>query len=769
MSSQALLHRKLRRDLRLRRAQVIAVALTVFVGVAVFVLSAGMSSNLTSSYDLTYERTAFADVWVTGGSPAMANIVERIDAVDRVEQRTQADVGVQFSDRPIRTRIVGFDSDTTLNTLVITAGVGIDPDTRGVVLEQHTADHFDLGPGDTVSIVGVGSVPVVGVAVSPEWLWVSPSSQELIVDPDEFGVLFAPEHIAALAAPNHLQLLIAVADHNPQAVELVAAAAVGEGAGELLTRATHPSAQALQADLDGFKQLSIMFPVLFLAAAGLATTVLLGRLVAQQRAEVGMLRANGYSDRVVQRHFATYGVVVSLLGAVPAIPLGILGGWAATTAYTGFLGVPYASRELHPVTWTFGIAFAVVVGALAGAVSARTATRVDPATAMRPGVGTVSGRHSLLERMLPPRSPSWLRVAVRNLGRQPGRAATTAVGVVLALVLTMTALVLNDTMNGVINTQFHETDQCGLVVTLDRPADPDLLTEIAAIDGVSVAEPHIDLGTSFLARERLATERLQVFATGTALHNFDPVGGLPGEGVVLSAGAAEALRVAVGDEIELRALDGTIGVVRVASVISESFRGTSYLSAEAWQALGGSAPRTVALGLDNRDDHRLVRDRVAAFPGVQQISDHVATAERAEELMAASRFFVGIILVLAVVMAIALIFNALSVTIGERETEVATLQANGVGRSWIRRAITAENLVTVGIGLIPGLLLGRLSAGLFVSQFSTEQLTLDPVLNSASLVGAVLVIVLCALVAQVPGLRRLDRLDLAAKVRERAL
>lgn len=160
---------------------------------------------------------------------------------------------------------------------------------------------------------------------------------------------------------------------------------------------------------------------------------------------------------------------------------------------------------------------------------------------------------------------------------------------------------------------------------------------------------------------------------------------------------------------------------------------------------------------------------MAAFPGVQQISDHVATAERAEELMAASRFFVGIILVLAVVMAIALIFNALSVTIGERETEVATLQANGVGRSWIRRAITAENLVTVGIGLIPGLLLGRLSAGVFVSQFSTEQLTLDPVLNSTSLVGAVLVIVLCALVAQVPGLRRLDRLDLAAKVRERAL
>ncbi len=107
--------------------------------------------------------------------------------------------------------------------------------------------------------------------------------------------------------------------------------------------------------------------------------------------------------------------------------------------------------------------------------------------------------------------------------------------------------------------------------------------------------------------------------------------------------------------------------------------------------------------------------------------------------------------------------------IGERETEVATLQANGVGRSWIRRAITAENLVTVGMGLLPGLLLGWLSAGLFIRQFSTDQFQLDPVLHPVSLMEAVALITVCALVAQVPGLRRLDRLDLATKVRERAL
>ena len=97
------------------------------------------------------------------------------------------------------------------------------------------------------------------------------------------------------------------------------------------------------------------------------------------------------------------------------------------------------------------------------------------------------------------------------------------------------------------------------------------------------------------------------------------------------------------------------------------------------------------------------------------------------------------------------------------------MQANGVGRQWIRRAITAENLIVVVLALVPGLILGRLTADLFYSQFNTDQITFEPLLRASSWIGAALLVVVCAFVAQFPGLRRLDRLDLASKVRERAL
>lgn len=769
----AIFNRKLRRDLGRRRAQVAAVALTVFVGLAVFVLSSGMASNLGDSYELTYDRTSFADVWITGGDE-LGSAIADIDGVAHIEQRTTADIGVTFADRPIRTRIVGVGPDTELNRLVLTAGDGLDPAGGGVVVEQHAADHFGLGPGDEVVVAGHGPVPIVGVATSPEWLWVAPSPQELIVDPDEFAVLFAPEALAATWAPGSIQIVAEVDRHDPAIADRVAEVALAAGAGEVVTRAEQPSNQTLQADLEGFEQLAISFPILFLAAAGLATSVLLSRLVAQQRPEIAMMRANGYDDGTISGHYVRYGIAVSLLGAVAAVPVGVAGSWAATRAYADFLGIPFASRAVHPETWGLAIVFAVVVGAGSGWVAARRAITVAPAEAMRPGGQSVAGRRTALDRLLPPAAPSWLRLAIRNLARSPGRSLTTATGIVLALVLTVTALVMNDTIGGVVGS-IVETDRRGLVVTLDGPADTAALDRLGALDGVTAAEPHLELGASLVAPAGsgadgpVVTELVQVFPAGTDLHDFAPVGGLPSEGIVLSTGAAGELGVSTGDTVEIRAIDGTTGTLTVAAVITEAVAGSSYLSLESWTALGGTPPASVAIGLADRGDHAAVRAEAATVDGVVQITDRVATAERTEELLAGSRFFVGVILALAVLLAGALIFNALSVTIGERETEVATLQANGVGRGWIRRTITTENLTTVALGMVPGLIVGWISAGAFVRQFSTEQFVLDPVLRPASLASAVLVLVACAVVAQLPGLRRLDRLDLPAKVRERAL
>jgi len=55
------------RDLHRQRGQVIAVAVTIMLGVLLYVSSAGAFQNLSSSYHYTYDSMNFADLVGTGG------------------------------------------------------------------------------------------------------------------------------------------------------------------------------------------------------------------------------------------------------------------------------------------------------------------------------------------------------------------------------------------------------------------------------------------------------------------------------------------------------------------------------------------------------------------------------------------------------------------------------------------------------------------------------------------------------------------------------
>ncbi len=772
--SSAILRAKLRRDLRHRRRQVIAVAVTVFIGVGLFVVSWGMYTNLRGSYDLTYRATNFADVWARGDQQ-VADALASADGVTAVETRVSADVAMRLGPQPITGRIQGLPTGTqpTINQLIILSGDYLDPaDPDSVLIESHTADNFDLSVGDSIRLNRDGQwfeAHVVGIASSPEWLWLAPNSQELLTDPNEFGVVFASDALARQVAPEgSLQVVARVAGNDEGLAASAATVAYQAGASEVFDRAHHPSNQALQSDVKGFKQMAVLFPALFLAVAALATSVLLSRLIHTQRGEIAMLRAFGFDERQILRHFVSYGLATTMVGAVPAIVAGSFGARAATTAYTSFLSVPFTSQRLSPFTWLVALGFSLVLGAVSGYLPARAAARIEPAAAMRPIGPGVTGRRTFLEKFLPPNAPSWSVVAVRNIRRQPRRAASTMVGVMLALIIIVTAFVLNDSINSMFDRQFGEVDQRDLVVTLNDATTAEALRALSTVAGVAGAEPYGETAVLLRFDTMVSAQRLQAFVPATAAHDFTDVTSLDGDGIVLGSIARDELGVQVGDSVEATFPEfETSASIQVVGFVDEPIPGFSYVNVQRWNALTRTAPSMAVITLNDDTEHAQARLEVAALPGVLTVRDQVAIANQASALLKATRFFVGTMLIFAMVMAVALIFNAMTVSIGEREGEVATLQANGVGRSWIRRTITLENLVTVLGGVVPGLLLGRVLGALFLNQFSSPQFSFDAGIAWSSLAISVAIIAIAAVAAQFPGLRSLDKLDLAAKVRER--
>ncbi|MHB1131529.1 MAG: FtsX-like permease family protein [Chloroflexota bacterium] len=120
-------------------------------------------------------------------------------------------------------------------------------------------------------------------------------------------------------------------------------------------------------------------------------------------------------------------------------------------------------------------------------------------------------------------------------------------------------------------------------------------------------------------------------------------------------------------------------------------------------------------------------------------------------------------------MAFALLFSTVTINLAERTVELAMLRAAGVGERQLAWLVTWENLLLVGLSLVPGLLVATLAAQLFMASFSSDLFRFDLVVLPRTYLLSALAILATALLSQLPALRAIGRLDLAETVRERSL
>ena len=167
----------------------------------------------------------------------------------------------------------------------------------------------------------------------------------------------------------------------------------------------------------------------------------------------------------------------------------------------------------------------------------------------------------------------------------------------------------------------------------------------------------------------------------------------------------------------------------------------------------------------NRDR---LRRSLAAQPGVIAYTDAQALRQTADRYINLFYVFIAVMLVFGALLAFTVLFATMSVNLTERRTETAALRVSGVPHRRLSQLITAENLLLVTLGVVPGLVLGRLATTGFLGAFNSDLMRFHTDIRAATYAFSAAAVVTVALLAQLPGLRELARLDLAAVVRERA-
>ncbi|MFB4310120.1 FtsX-like permease family protein [Actinomadura sp. GTD37] len=787
----SVLNVKLRRDLRRRPAQLVSVVVLVMLGVALFGASYDAYRNLDAGYRAAFGKYRFADLTLTGGdAAAVAREAAARPGVAAAAARTVADVPLRMPDGgTLVGRVVGLPagSQPAVNRVKVLSGAYLDPAAPdGVLAEKHIADHAGLEPGDGVAVWdgrAWRTLSVRGAASSPEYLWPAASRQDVLPAPGSFGVLFVPEplarQIAGTSAPNQATVYYTAAGRDRAAGldAALAAAARAHGAGAAVTRAEQPSNAALAEDIKGFSGLAVMFPLLFLAAAGVAVYVVLTRRVARDRVVIGTLRASGFRRRTLVNHYLATGAAAGLTGSVLGVAAGLPLAGTVTRLYGEAIGLPETPVSVRASTVLAGLAFGVAAGALAALGPAVSAARVPPAEAMR-GTVPAAGGGGLIARLgrsapaagrLPP--GAWL--VLRGPARQFRRTLYTMAGVVLALTLILVSWGMLDSSRATVSRQFDQIQRQDAELTLGRPLDSAALAALSRTDGVRAAEPSAHLPVTITAGGGDYSTTVVGLPAATRMHRFLTPGGgerpLPEHGALLGAALRGRLGVDAGDRVGLRLADGRTVTTTVAGFVDEPLGTYAYASLGQIAAWAPDArPDTVLVRFDPGADRAAVGRSLAAHPGVVARTDARALEKTMDEYMNLFSVFVAVMLAFGGLLAFTVLFATLSVNLAERGPELATLRAAGVGRRRLARLVTAENLLVVTAGAIPGLVLGRLAAGAFLGAFDSDLMAFHTEIRPATFAWSALTVLAVAWLAQRPGLRGLARMDLGALVRERA-
>ncbi|MFM8517479.1 MAG: ABC transporter permease [Nevskiaceae bacterium] len=344
-----------------------------------------------------------------------------------------------------------------------------------VLVNESFAEAHGLEPGQRLPVLILGQrkiVEVTGIASSPEFVFaVAPG--DILPEPRRFGVLWMNREALGRAldldgAFNDVVLRLQADADREAVIASLDAQLARYGGGGLYGRDRMLSARYLSDELSQLRTLASILPPIFLLVAVFLINVMLSRLVATERANIGLLKAFGYLNTLIGAHYAKFALAFCLAAAVLGIVLGTyVGGGYMASVYQAVYHLPVLEFEAEPLVYlgAFVVAlFAAVLGALS---AVRRAVRLAPAVALAPPAPTSFrrlGEHLGQKlRALDARS----RMLARRILRFPRRSAITVIGMALALALLIMSEHFPIAIERIISINFGTTQR--MDVTLAAP------------------------------------------------------------------------------------------------------------------------------------------------------------------------------------------------------------------------------------------------------------------------------------------------------------
>ena len=533
-----------------------------------------------------------------------------------------------------------------------------------------------------------------------------------------------------------------------------------------------------------------IFPVFFFLIAALVCMTTMTRMVDEQRTQIGVLKALGYSNAQIVGKYMFYSGSAAFMGAVTGFFIGCkvfpMVIWDAYTMMYDFT---------HDVDFIIDHVFGAVSIAAAllcsmGAIWASISQdfKDSPSDLIRLKTPP-AGKRILLERI----GPLWRRisflykVSIRNIFRDKKRFFMMVIGVSGCTALLIAGFGIQTTVAEVADHQFEEISFYDFVTVFEKNMNDgrrkDFLKELEKTEGTEITEDNVIflhqgevtvVGGSGSYDVTCRASEPEGFDKYIDLHNGDEKIAFPGDGeVVIVRKLSHDLGINTGDTVTIR--DGYREMEAVISGVCDNYVNDSiYMSLDTYEkGFGKKADIKSAFirldeGPEGKPEESVIRaasTNASNYEHTAAVSVNLDVRENVSKMMNSLDAVVYVVILSAALLAFIVLYNLTNINITERIREIATIKVLGFNQLEVSQYVFRENMFLTAIAAIVGVPLGKWLLEFVVDNIVVKMIFFEARLDNIDIVYAVILTFVFAGVVNLAMQRRLRAVSMTESLK----
>lgn len=706
-----ILFRKMLRDVRYNKAQFLAIFLMIFLGVFIFSGVNADWNGMLSSSQAYYEETNLTDAIVMGDRFTTEQVAElkRQESMIAIERRSVVTVH-DSQNREKQLELILMEGDK-ISQPYFMEGKPFSLDEKGVWLDQTYADKNGISIGDTMELtydIFTMKETVVGLILHPEYVY-GVSGEDIMPNHEKYGFVVMSSKQCSMQLP-YTQLLIKSDEKN---LDALVKDTLQNPSLTILNRKSIPSYQMLHDEITQHQAFALVFPIVFLIIAVLTTLTTVTKLIYNQRLQIGILKALGFTRTKITSHYISHVVCIAALGAILGYFIGPF--FIPPLIYnmmTSIFILP--SLQPEPIFESLLLVFiSVFICFIIAWIISHRLLKEKAADALHPvNVHMKRKKRRVKPYLLWNQLGFYCQWNLRDVRRNRVRSSMTVIGVAGCFGLLFCAFGLQDSMNNVITMMYDDLQTYEMRVNIEIGTNTDVIKQ--KINGREVMEGAIELSYDNVMKNGV----LNVYEDTTYTKLMR--GGdltyieLPKRGIAMSYNMARELNIKKGDVVTWHIIgDSRWSSSTVSEIIRTPASQGITLSKNEYQKLYDTYQPTALVG------EKQALDNVEGITSIQYADDLFHSMD---EMMEGMNVMIFILLLGAIVLGVVVLYNMQTLSYIEKMREMATLKVLGFQNKQVKKLLRQQNIWLSILGILLGIPFGYV---LIMTVLSTVGSTLD--------------------------------------------